>query len=244
VQDGWADDALWHGLRARDPRALEALIAQYAREIAYFVRNLLDGVGTLQDAEECVQDAFVVAWDEIADFDPRRGALRTWLTMRAKYLALDRRRQLQRRHAIVAPTLDSVHHDSAHGADGPDLASIQMAERSESLEKLLERREQQEDLRQALERLPELERLLVYLRYFRLKNIEEIAARTGLTRRAIDTRLWRARKVLRDALEDKPNRHLAPRPAQTRAQTAAQASGQDTPEAASQAAAKDTSGLN
>jgi RNA polymerase sigma-70 factor (ECF subfamily) len=66
-------------------------------------------------------------------------------------------------------------------------------------------------LRQALLRLPELELQLVYLRYFRLKGIEEIASKTGLTRRAIDSRLWRARKFLREALDTVEER------AQTRA---------------------------
>ncbi len=66
---------------------------------------------------------------------------------------------------------------------------------------LIERREQQEQLRRALEQLPELDRMVIYLRYFRLASTEEIAARTGLSRRAVDTRLWRARKSLRESLE-------------------------------------------
>jgi RNA polymerase sigma-70 factor (ECF subfamily) len=64
----------------------------------------------------------------------------------------------------------------------------------------IERRERREELGKALEALPTLDRRLVYLRYFRLASTEEIAQATGLTRQAIDTRLWRARKALRDAL--------------------------------------------
>ena len=48
--------------------------------------------------------------------------------------------------------------------------------------------------------LPELDRYLVYMRYFRLASADEIARKTGLNRHAIDTRLWRARTKLRDAL--------------------------------------------
>ncbi len=198
VEDRWSEDELRCGLLARDTRALEALIARYAREGAYFVRILLDRVGTPQDVEECVNDLFVTAWVDIAAFDPARGSLRTWLTMRAKFLALDRRRQIQRRQAMASYAPDESS-EYAEEWDGP--ASAGALSGRESLEGLLERREQHEQLRWALDMLPELDKALVYMRYFRLASTEEIAAKTGLTRRAIDTRLWRARKGLRDMLE-------------------------------------------
>jgi RNA polymerase sigma factor (sigma-70 family) len=201
VQNDWGDDALWQGLVARDARALEALIARYAREVAYFVRVVLDGVGTVQDAEECVNDLFVAAWDDIHSFDPARGAFRTWLTMRAKYLALDRRRQIQRRQAWGTPLSLSGEDRSSRSGGQPSELEIVHAQATETLDGLLERRERQQELRRALEALPELDRLLVYLRYFGPHSTEEIAARTGLTRRAIDTRLWRARRMLRDMME-------------------------------------------
>jgi hypothetical protein len=57
-------------------------------------------------------------------------------------------------------------------------------------------------VRRALERLPDLDRLLVYLRYFQLASFDEIALRTGLSKHAVDTRLWRVRKSLREALRE------------------------------------------
>jgi RNA polymerase sigma-70 factor (ECF subfamily) len=208
AQEGWDDEALWRGLVAREPRAMEAVIARYSREITYFVRTLLEGIGTPQDVEECVSDLFVAAWKEIDDFDPARGAFHTWLTMRAKYLALDLRRQVQRRRAIlVPPKKDGEWHDDAPeagraGAAGdPAESHANQVDPSESVDGLLERRERQAELRTALVELPELDRLLVYLRYFRLETTEQIATRTGLTHRAIDTRLWRSRRALRDVLE-------------------------------------------
>jgi RNA polymerase sigma-70 factor, ECF subfamily len=201
VHDNWGDDTLWQGLVARDSRALEALIARYSREVTYFVRVVLDGVGTLQDAEECANDLFIAVWEDIASFDPARGALRTWLTMRAKYLALDRRRQIQRRQAIAGVSAAQAGGREREDERQPTDVIAESHDQSESLDHILERRERHAQLRQVLEDLPELDRLLVYLRYFRLEPTETIAARTGLTRRAIDTRLWRARKTLRDSLE-------------------------------------------
>ncbi|WP_322480781.1 sigma factor, partial [Thermogemmatispora sp.] len=102
VRQDWSDEDLVQQLKERNPDALETLIARYSRELYYFIRLILNGVGVAQDAEECVNDLFVAAWQEIETFDASRGTLRTWLTMRAKYIALDRRRQLCRRqvHAV------------------------------------------------------------------------------------------------------------------------------------------------
>ena len=106
VRQNWSDDDLAQRLQQRDPEALEALISRYSREVYYFIRLVLDGIGVSQDAEECVNDLFVAIWQEIDTFDPERGTLRTWLTMRAKYIALDRRRQLCRRQRAGRLTSD------------------------------------------------------------------------------------------------------------------------------------------
>jgi RNA polymerase sigma-70 factor (ECF subfamily) len=206
VQDDWPDDALYAGLVAQNPQALEALMRQYAREITYFIRGVLNGTGSAQDAEECAQDLFVTAWQEIETFTPTRGSLRTWLTMRAKYIALDRLRQLRRRQAAII-SLDGAGTSARAGESLPgERPPAHLTDHN--MEGLLEQRERREELRQALESLPELDRFLVYMRYFRLASTEVISAKTGLTRHAIDTRLWRARKILRDALEEQTNERV------------------------------------
>src|SRR5262249_9526624 len=67
---------------------------------------------------------------------------------------------------------------------------------------LLEQQERYEELRRALKQLPMLDRLLIYRRYFQFTSIKELAACTGLTKHAVEARLWRARKVLREALQE------------------------------------------
>lgn len=208
VQDGWSDQAIATGLRQRDANVLEVIIARLSREIFYFMRMILNNVGTIQDVEECVNDLFVSVWQELDAFDPARGSFRTWLTMRAKYLALDRRRQLLRRQVatITISALDAeMSATSDNSSEGWDRVERQRAQEhwvEGSLDALLERREEQAHLRDALLRLPELDRQLVYLRYFRLASTEDIAAQTGLSKHAVDTRLWRARKQLKETLRE------------------------------------------
>ncbi len=213
VRQDWSDDDLARRLHERDPEALETLISRYSREMFYFIRLVLEGIGVAQDAEECVNDLFVAVWQEIDTFDPGRGTLRTWLTMRAKYIALDRRRQLCRRQTHNLQSADEnrqwASSDGSGGHSGfgrggyDNEGRVALPPHPEtSMEHLLEQSERREELRLALATLPELDRYLIYQRYFKFASTEELAAKTGLTRHAVDTRLWRARKSLREALKE------------------------------------------
>ena len=215
LPQSWSDEDLAKRLQERDLEAFETLISRYSREIFYFVRLVLDGIGVVQDAEECVNDLFITVWQEIDTFDPERGTLRTWLTMRAKYIALDRRRQLCRRQALHVQSADEYRQWSASdmygGGSGSKLAGLGGYEDTRvtlpphpeaSMETLLEQSERREELRLALAMLPELDRYLIYQRYYKYASTEELAAKTGLTRHAVDTRLWRARKSLKETLKE------------------------------------------
>jgi RNA polymerase sigma-70 factor (ECF subfamily) len=207
VHEEWTDEALYKGLVAREARALEALIRRYSREMSYFIRIVLEGVGTLQDAEECANDLFIAAWREIDSYDPARASLRTWLTMRAKYIALDKRRQVQRRHAGVI-SLDGERKKTSGESNGSEVPALYLSDNS--MEGLVEQQERREELERALNELNSLDRRLVLMRYFQLTPTEQICAETGLTRQAIDTRLWRARKVLRDTLGGHSHERVRP----------------------------------
>lgn len=211
VRQSWSDEDLARSLQERDLDAFETLIARYSREIFYFIRLVLDGVGVAQDAEECVNDLFITVWQEIDTFDAERGTLRTWLTMRAKFIALDRRRQLRRRQSLHIQSADEYRQwsasdthwggRSASGLGASEEGRVALPPYPEaSMESLLEQSERREELRLALATLPELDRYLIYQRYYKYASTEELAAKTGLTRHAVDTRLWRARKSLREAL--------------------------------------------
>ncbi len=212
IRQDWSDEDLAQGLQSRDPEALETLISRYSREVFYFIRIVLDGVGVAQDAEECVYDLFMAVWQEIGTFDPERGTLHTWLTMRAKYIALDRRRQLCRRQTHTLQSADENRQWSHEAGGGRNFfgrgvydneSRVALPPHPEaSMESLLEQSERREELRNALATLPELDRYLIYQRYFKFASTEELAAKTGLTRHAVDTRLWRARKSLRETLKE------------------------------------------
>ncbi len=202
MRDDWPEQTLYKGILNRDQAALAELIKLCSREISYFIRSVLENSGTAQDVEECTSDLFATVWWEIGSYDPARGRLSTWITMRAKYIALDRRRQIQRRQAVIMSSLESVEMAGSHqGASSAGDRSLLRAA-DYSMDGLLEQRERREELKQALESLSEQDRTIVYMRYFLMAPTEEICSRMKLSRHAIDTRLWRARKALQMAIEE------------------------------------------
>ncbi|HEX6779134.1 MAG TPA: sigma-70 family RNA polymerase sigma factor [Ktedonobacterales bacterium] len=208
AEEIWQDEQrLIQGLRARDPLSLETLINRYSRELFYFARLILAGAGSAQDAEECLNDLFVTVWQEIDSFDPARGSLRTWLTMRTKYIALDCRRQLLRRQPADVPVA-ALHEEYLLAEVQRPLESLKLRQVAHSqltiagVDVLLEQQERHQELHRALEQIPAFDRFLIHLRYFQFVGVKEIAARTGLTKHAVEARLWRTRKVLRAALQE------------------------------------------
>src|SRR5260221_4583049 len=180
VRLNWSDEDLAQRLQQRDLEALEALISRYSREAYYFIRLVLDGIGVSQDAEECVNDLFVAIWQEIDTFDPERGTLRTWLTMRAKYIALDRRRQLCRRPTHNLQSADESRQWGASEGSGVGRRisgwggheyenRVMLSPHPDSImETLLELSQRREEMGLAIATLPELERYLDYHMYFNI----------------------------------------------------------------------------
>jgi RNA polymerase sigma-70 factor (ECF subfamily) len=83
------------GWSAHDPAALDALIRDHARDLLAVITQILHGIGSVQGTKACVNALFVGIWQEITTFDPTRSSLRTWITIRAKTIALARRRSLR-----------------------------------------------------------------------------------------------------------------------------------------------------
>ncbi len=177
-----AEHELAKGILQQDSRCLETLITRYAAELYALVSYILGSLGTPEDTEEVVSDVFVAVWREIDEFDAQRGTLAKWMRMRAKYMALDRRRKRGRQIAARAENDVSAL---------PTKAAVESA---------LDWAERKEGLHRALAELSELDRAIVYRRYFAEQSIREIAEAVGLTQRAVENRLWRARQALREKM--------------------------------------------
>jgi RNA polymerase sigma-70 factor (TIGR02960 family) len=85
--------------RAGDGEAFSQLIAPYERELRVHCYRIL---GSLQDAEDALQDALVAAWRGLPGFEGR-ASVRTWLYRIATTRCLNTLRAARRRPAMNAP---------------------------------------------------------------------------------------------------------------------------------------------
>jgi len=150
------------------------------------------------EAEEAVQSAYLKAFARIGEFEGR-SALSTWFTRIAINEALGRLRSTRRRQAHLeaqgVSVLDSYREALMRGSETapPD---AQLAR--EQLRQLIER---------AVAGLPQGFRSVFVLREVEGLSVEETAQALDIPPATVKTRLLRARKKLRDALE--PDVHSA-----------------------------------
>jgi RNA polymerase sigma factor (sigma-70 family) len=84
-----SDEALLAGLAAGDADAAAAFVRRFQGRVYGLAVTILGDRGA---AEDVSQEAFVRAWRHATTYDPRRGAVSTWLLTIARNLAIDRAR--------------------------------------------------------------------------------------------------------------------------------------------------------
>jgi RNA polymerase sigma-70 factor (ECF subfamily) len=137
-------------------------------------------------AEEVCQTVFTDLWSRPSRFDPSRGELRPWLVAQAHSRAVDvvrseeARRRRQERDAQLTPQAPSAEAEVEVEAHAAALAG---------------------DVRRAVDRLPADERQAILLAYFGGHTYTETAALLDTPEGTVKSRIRRALKNLRSALE-------------------------------------------
>ncbi|MFN2503267.1 MAG: RNA polymerase sigma factor [Acidimicrobiales bacterium] len=107
------DDALLAGFAVGDPDAAAAFIRRHQARVCGLARAI---VGDSALAEDVSQEAFLRAWRHAAAYDPRKGAVSTWLLTITRNLAVDAVRM--RRTQPLDPELLASLGMIAGGPDG------------------------------------------------------------------------------------------------------------------------------
>jgi RNA polymerase sigma-70 factor (ECF subfamily) len=179
----------------RDPAALRQVVTANNQRLFRAAWSILKD---RSDAEDAVQSAYLKAFARIGEFEGR-SALSTWLTRIAINEALGRLRSSRRRQKHLedqgVSVLDHYRETLMRGSQ-PTQPDASLAR--EQLRSLLER---------AVAGLPDAFRSVFVLREIEGLNVEETAEALDLPPATVKTRLLRARRKLRDALE--PDVHSA-----------------------------------
>lgn len=174
------EDRLVEAAVAGDATALGVLLDRHETQARAMALDLL---GTRTDVDDLLQEARLRAVRAIAGFE-RRSAFATWFCRIAMNLALS---ELRRRRTAAAAPLEAAG-DAVDRGPGPSLAA--------------ERRELRERLADALERLPAGLRQVFDLVHRDGGTPTAVAERLGLPAATVRTRLFHARRRLREALDD------------------------------------------
>ena len=174
------DEALVLKSQAGDRSAFEWLVRRTARLV--FARLYLD-TGRARDAEDLVQETFLVAWRSIKQVTDPTG-FRTWLLSIAHTVAID-----------------AARHDSRKKRSGQRVSSDvlgQIPARSPGPVDSLMAEESRQRALALLRELPEEYRLPLMLRYLHDFDYETISCQLGLTNGSLRGLLNRGMTMLRD----------------------------------------------
>ena len=173
----------------RDEGAFRVIMQRHNRRLYRSARSI---VRDDNEAEDIVQEAYVNAFSNLASF---RGdsSLATWLTRIALNEALARVRR--RRPTVELTALDAAERDKAQIIPFPLMAMNTDPERTAA------QREIRHLIERAIDALPEPYRIVFVMREIEDMSVEEAADFLGLRQATVKTRLHRARRLLRKALD-------------------------------------------
>lgn len=173
-------------LEKRSEQALGEVERRYGALCLSLARRLL---GRNEDAEECVNDAYLRLWNAVPPAKPE--SLGAYLCRIVRNLAL---RRIERQGA------------RCRSGEGYALALEELEEclaSPEAVEAQVETAELTRVIRDFLDTLDGENRAVFLGRYWMAFSYEEIAARTGLSQRVVSVRLVRLRKRLRKYLTER-----------------------------------------
>lgn len=172
------DQALRERVITGDKRAVRRFYKNHSERLLNFI---LTKIGDPQDAEEVLQDTFVSAIDSLPMFSGR-STLFTWLAGIAKHEISDfyRKRKIKKILFSRLPFLERL----AHQALGPE---------EELLEKEVKKR-----IKKVFGELSEGYRQILRLKYEKGYQVAEISKELGITYKAVESKLSRARLAFRE----------------------------------------------
>jgi len=167
-------------MKSEPERGLALAIRQYGGLVKRVIITILPTADS-RDVEECIADVFFKFYQSIGRFDAASGSLKNYLCGIARHVALDKARKTGR--LGLQPLT---------GAELGLTADISEA---------VSRREQAELVQETVLALPPPDKEIFVLRYYFGQKISEIAAKLQLNEKAVENRLFRGRKKLKDALQ-------------------------------------------
>lgn len=176
------DAALVVGISDGRTEALAVLYDRHAARLLGLALRILDD---RRDAEDLLHDVFLEVWRSSHGYDPARASVGTWLTVKLRSRALDRRRAVAVARRFGLGT--GLEAEDVRDLEA-DLGVLRGLDRARALE--------------ALESLPQPQRRVVSMMYLEGRSCSEIARRCGVPEGTVKSRLARGLALLRDRIRE------------------------------------------
>ena len=174
------DKELIKKLKKDKSSGLSAVIDLYSGLMYKTAANILLPVGRKEDVEECVSDSLLAFYGEIDKLDLQKASIKTYLAVITKRKAIDRYRILKKASALIF--LEEAALNTAPAEDFTVSADRRTA------------------LVNALRNLGEPDTSIVTRRFYLGETAAEIAAVFGMSEGAVQKRIERCRKKLKEEL--------------------------------------------
>ena len=168
-----------------EERAFTELMRRYKEPLYRYVHRSMRGN---EDAYDVLQQAFTAAWRSIDRYDPSR-KFSTWLY----HIALNKIRDHGRKRAVRSFFFQAAPLESP---DRPDIADHSQNDQDD-----YEHRDELNRVSKLIDALPEKLRQAFTLQVLQDMPQSEVAEILGVSIKAVETRVYRARKVLQEQVE-------------------------------------------
>lgn len=168
-------------IRKKDTKGLDYTITVYSKKV-YFLVNKIIGIYGKEEVEECVSDVFFSIWNDIEQYDEKRGEFSSFIFMKTKYKALDYKRKLDKKQ-ITAEVLQENISNTA------------------TTEEIVLDKESNSQILKIINNFKEPDKTYFYLRYFMYYKIDDIAEQYKTTRASVENRLYRCRLKIKEVFE-------------------------------------------
>lgn len=165
-------------LKAGKEEALEFIVDRYLPLVKGITHKVLSSTGNEHSIEECINDVFLSVWDNSNKFNGDDADFKRWICVIAKFKAIDYYRKARRNMDVAVDVVE----------DG----------RVNSAEDEFITKEEENELIKLINQLDPMDRNIFIMKFFLGERSEDIARKLNVTKAAIDNRIYRGKKKLRE----------------------------------------------
>lgn len=174
----WVNDKNYiKKLQKGNEQALEYVYDKYVPLVKGITYKVIGQFKSPEIIDECINDIFLSIWNNSNKFKGDEGDFKNWICKIAKFKAIDYYRSIVNKSELVLDTIE--------------------IESKNTLEDEILEIENREEVINLLNELEPLDRDIFIMKFFLGLKAEAIAEKVGLTKSAVDSRVYRNKKTLK-----------------------------------------------